>query len=156
MFSYRNPSLDPPDGWRFDHEETGMKVYASSAENLRIKTTAFLKTNNFPVPIDLRQVIARQTCARAPEFCLSTEPPSLADKAREFTAAMRNWVRYRMPVVSQEVFEERQRICEGCELYGGVRTFGFIGCGKCGCTGLKLWLASEKCPLPGPRWKATV
>lgn len=155
MFVYKRPEMVPPGGgWLYIHAETGTKITSSSAENLVIKAKKWHKDNNFPVPVDFAQIIATQVCARCPEFCYSTEPPTAADKAREFAVAASRWIKQRAPVVSEEVFLERKEKCESCELYGGTRTFGFIGCGKCGCTGLKLYLATEKCPLPEPRWKA--
>lgn len=140
--------------WTYTHAETGTKMTASSFENLLIKAKAWHRTNNFPIPHDFGQIIAEQICAVAPDFCYSTEPPTLAEKLRTVAAAMKNWIRQRAPIASAEVILERQSICESCELFGGVRSVGFVSCGRCGCTGLKVYLATEKCPLPEPRWKA--
>lgn len=156
MFFYKHPSYVPPGGgWLYVHQETGTRIEESSVENLLIAARNWHRMNSYPVPVDFAQVIAQQVCARCPEFCGSTEPPTATDKAMEFASAAIHWIRQKAPVVSLEVFQERQSKCESCELYGGARTFGFIGCGKCGCTGLKLYLATSTCPLDEPRWKAT-
>lgn len=54
-------------------------------------------------------------------------------------------------LVADEVLEERRDICMGCE-FNGERTNGGIRCMKCGCSGLKLELATEACPDDPPRW----
>lgn len=154
MVSFRNPSLDPPGGWVYLHQESSTKVYASSFANLVVKSRAFHKTNNFPIPHDFNQVIAKQICDKIPEFCISSEPPTLAEMAREFAIAAARWINQKSPVVSHEVFRERLSICEVCPLFGGIRVLGLIGCGRCGCTSLKLYDPASVCPLPEPRWKA--
>jgi hypothetical protein len=154
MVEFKNPHIDPPGSWFFVHPETGDKIAASSFANLVTKSKAWMVTNNFPVPRDLNQIIAQQICDRVPNFCISSEPPTFADKAREFAAAAVNWVRQGMRHVSHEVFEERLAQCQACPLYGGAKTLGLHGCGRCGCTSLKLYAPESKCPLPEPRWKA--
>lgn len=154
MVSFRNPSIDPPGGWFFVHPETQTKIYASSFQNLVTKTKAWMETNHFPVPRELNQVIAQQVCDRVPGFCISSEPPTVADMAREFAQASAHWIKQKAPVVSNEVFQERLSTCKACELFGGVRVFGLTACGRCGCTSLKLYMKTTSCPLPEPRWKA--
>lgn len=51
------------------------------------------------------------------------------------------------------VVAERRGICLPCE-FNGHRDSGGIRCEKCGCAGLKLELATERCPLDPPRWSA--
>ena len=50
--------------------------------------------------------------------------------------------------VSAEVYEARLATCRACEAYDATQA----RCTKCGCGGLKLGLATEKCPLG--KWKA--
>lgn len=54
--------------------------------------------------------------------------------------------------VEPAVYRERLEICRSCQFNSqapsGVR------CTKCGCGGLKLELATERCPLDPPRWQA--
>lgn len=152
MKYFLEPNWVPPNGgWSFIHAESGRTIVSSSYPNLVIKTREFLKGNNYPVPSGLEQIIANQICERAPMACGDTEPPTWADRAREFADAAFKWAK-RGRVVSHETYEHRLQTCQSCELFGGVRYFGFIGCGKCGCTMLKLWSPDSKCPLETPRW----
>jgi hypothetical protein len=48
-------------------------------------------------------------------------------------------------MVGQEEFNRRVDICMGCE-FNGARPHG-VHCLKCGCGGMKLQLATEKCPI---------
>jgi hypothetical protein len=50
--------------------------------------------------------------------------------------------------VPPETYRDRLALCQSCESYDRIRA----RCSKCGCTGLKLELATEKCPLDPPRW----
>ncbi|APW60494.1 hypothetical protein [Paludisphaera borealis] len=51
--------------------------------------------------------------------------------------------------VDQVEFDRRHSICEGCEHFDAAQD----RCRSCGCmTNLKLWMASEHCPLPEPKW----
>lgn len=47
-----------------------------------------------------------------------------------------------------EVIGRRRAICEACEFFDHSQA----RCRKCGCTGLKLDLATERCPLEPPKW----
>ncbi len=152
MKFFLEPNMVPPHGgWLFIHAESGRRIETSSYPNLVIKVREFLKGNNYPVPQGLEQIIAEQVCERAPEACGTTEPPTWADRARSFANSAKKWAK-RGGVVSHETYEHRIQVCQACELFGGVLPGGYLGCGKCGCTTLKLWLPTEKCPLNPPRW----
>jgi hypothetical protein len=51
-------------------------------------------------------------------------------------------------LVSAEERDRRQAICDACPEYDAAAR----RCRKCGCGGLKLSLATERCPLPEPKW----
>lgn len=51
--------------------------------------------------------------------------------------------------VTPAVYYERLALCRGCVFHDLARG----ACTKCGCGGLKLELATEECPLPGPEKK---
>jgi hypothetical protein len=52
--------------------------------------------------------------------------------------------------VSAEVLEQRRGICRACPYHDAARD----RCRKCGCSGIKLTLATESCPDVPPRWSA--
>ena len=57
------------------------------------------------------------------------------------------WATAGFPIVSGEGLAERKRICAECEFWN-AGAFGGLGrCGKCGCSGVKLRMATSRCPL---------
>ena len=75
---------------------------------------------------------------------LAPAPPSLAEMALSFEAAMKRWKAAGFPVVSQADYRERATVCEGCKNW---RPGIFAGCRLCRCSKLKLWLGTEGCRL---------
>lgn len=56
------------------------------------------------------------------------------------------WAKAGFPIVSGEDFEKRKGICVECE-HWNADAFGGLGrCGRCGCSGVKLRLATSRCP----------
>lgn len=110
------------------------------------------KANNLPDIIGLEQKIIDYICQEEPDYCASTEPPTMAEKARNFSRAMVDWVANGFKVITHEQFEERQSICNQCPYWRGESMLGYGSCAKCGCSGLKLYLPSQSCP--DGRWKA--
>jgi hypothetical protein len=82
---------------------------------------------------------------------------SLLTKVRRLGVALKRWQAAGRPVVSRETARERAAICQGCEYWRAGGNFGLGECRApgCGCTRLKIWLATEKCPHPaGAKWPA--
>ena len=73
--------------------------------------------------------------------------PTLTDLLANFTGAMARWASSGFPLVTKETFDARFATCSACEHWAGKT------CRKCGCTKLKLWLATERCPLD--KWSHT-
>ena len=81
--------------------------------------------------------------------------PTVADMASHLELALRAWTKAGFPTVTAEQYKERALICEKCPLWDGLARFGLGKCKACGCTGLKRWLATERCTHPqGSRWPA--
>lgn len=56
------------------------------------------------------------------------------------------WAKAGFPIVSGADLAERKGICVECE-HWNAGAFGGLGrCGKCGCSGVKLRLATSRCP----------
>lgn len=77
------------------------------------------------------------------------EEPTTAELASNFAGAMVRWASAGFPTVSREVYEQRGAVCGSCQHWDGEARGGLGKCNHpgCGCTKLKRWLASEKCPL---------
>ena len=78
--------------------------------------------------------------------------PSWVDLIFRFSSATAQWAAAGFPVVSGDVFKARLRSCRACPWWKRWR------CTQCGCAGVKLWLATEQCPLPEneKRWRAII
>jgi len=70
--------------------------------------------------------------------------PSISSMASNFTSSMAKWVGAGFKTVDEELYNKRLLTCRECEHW---KEAGIGRCMKCGCAGIKLWLATEKCPI---------
>lgn len=105
--------------------------------------------NNIPVR-HMEQQVIDQLCESQPDWCEDVDPagkPTPLELAARFARAMVDWARDGCRVLAKEKYQARRDICEGCQYWRGEGTLTGTGrCGKCGCAGLKLFLATERCP----------
>lgn len=157
------PTQDPPGGWRWTHPETGQKIHGGNYSDLCGLVRQFLGNNSFPIPLDLNQriledlndEIQRDMIARglpAYPFLKDTQPPSIVERVAKFGHAAAQWAKQGFHVVSQEKLEAREAICHVCPHWNGSSYYGLGSCSFCGCSGLKLYVETEKCPLTPPKW----
>ena len=80
---------------------------------------------------------------------------NIIDKAKGFGTAMVNWAAQdKFARTTDEEFAFRRRECNACS-YWVPEAFNGIGqCKLCGCTGLKLYIPSSRCPHNPPKWEA--
>jgi hypothetical protein len=82
-----------------------------------------------------------------------TEPPRpyppILEQASSLFRSARDWVKSGFKLAPKAVPAERLAICESCEKWDLVQR----RCRACGCTSLKPWAASSRCPLPEPKWR---
>jgi hypothetical protein len=91
--------------------------------------------------------------ARQPEYPeyppLATQAGNALKAAGRVVAAAVKGEPIRVPL---PVYYDRLEVCRACE-FNGERPAG-VHCMKCGCGGMKLELATEKCPIDKwPRWE---
>lgn len=72
--------------------------------------------------------------------------PGPLDMLKSFAVASSRWADAGFPVVSEEEHAERVEICNSCPEWEAGARFGAGKCRVCGCTKLKRWLATERCP----------
>lgn len=165
MIEPANPNEVPPGGWRWLHPETGHTIAAGNCDELLRGVRTFLSNNNFPIQRELGQQILRDLDEAIQEdmhkrglppypLLKTTEKPTITQMARMFAYAAGQWAASGFRHVSQEVYQARLESCEGCYHWQGESAFGYGRCGKCGCSGLKLFMATTRCPLEPPRWSA--
>ena len=80
---------------------------------------------------------------------------NIMDKTKNLGVSIVNWATTdRFARVSDEQFAERKAICTACPFWDG-EGFNHLGkCKLCGCSGLKLYIPSAKCPAVPQRWAA--
>ena len=80
---------------------------------------------------------------KAPEVCpFEITEISLPKKIQTFFVAAKNWVTSGFPILKDEEFLIRKKICRKCEFWKAGK------CKKCGCsTDFKMRMATERCPI---------
>jgi hypothetical protein len=73
--------------------------------------------------------------------------PTIPEMAANFASAIAHWTKAGFPVVPKTEFDRRLAICDACEFWDPVARLGYGKCHVCGCTTLKHWLGTSKCPL---------
>jgi len=74
--------------------------------------------------------------------------PKLIDKAANLTKALGTWAKSGFKVADKKTIKLRKSACELCKFWKHDGNMGLGKCNheKCGCTKIKWWLATEKCP----------
>jgi len=151
------PNQVPPGGnYRYVQPETGMEFLGQTPGVVFKKVREHRIANNIPVR-HLEQQVVDQFCAAQPDRCEDVDPdsgqPTPLEKAKRFALAMGRWAASGFKVADDATYRERVAICEGCQYWRGEGNEPGTGrCGKCGCSGLKLCLATERCPEG--KWEA--
>lgn len=157
----KNRSQVPPGGkCRYQDPDTGVVLQHPYYERLKAMAHQHRVVRGLSIPHDWEAVFDREFCRATPSACLEVpdgkteKQPGLFELAGRFTAAMARWALSGFPVVGYEVFKQRYRTCAGdedgtprCPEFKTFKPFGFAKCGQCGCASVKLYLATEKCPL---------
>lgn len=74
--------------------------------------------------------------------------PTLLQLSSNFSKAVFAWAKGGFKIVSKDEFDRRLGVCRQCPLWDEKGYAGWGRCrhGKCQCTMIKHWLATEKCP----------
>ena len=75
----------------------------------------------------------------------------LSEMVAGFVKTTAEWLACGAPVVSPEQYKERAQLCLDCEFFDPEAFAGKGRCTKCGCSGVKLYLATAACPID--KWK---
>ncbi len=75
--------------------------------------------------------------------------PKLIDQAANLTKALSKWAKSGFKVANKKTISIRKSNCESCEFWKHNGNMGLGKCNhaECGCTKVKWWLESEKCPV---------
>jgi len=138
----------PPGGWTYTIE-SGTSFRGTTLERLVDEVREYYFTNDQLPPKDLDMLIQDQICSKIPDAeakCYDATPPTFGELIKRAGTALVNFSRSGFEVVPDEVLVERRAICLECPLWKGESFFGVGRCGACGCSGFKLYAASERCP----------
>ncbi len=145
------PNQVPPGGnYRYVQPETGMEFLGQTIGVVFMKVRKHRVANNLPIR-HLEQEVIDSFCASQPDWCEDVDPntgkPTLLEMAARFSRAMVDWARGGCAVLPQERFQARRDICDACEHWRRDGThIGTGRCGRCGFSGLNLFMATERCP----------
>ena len=144
---------DPNDGWTFAHPY--YKRVVLMAHEHRV-------ANNLSIPHDWETWVEQRICEATPGACVELDNapisahPSKMEMATHFAGAMFRWLKSGFKITSWETFDARMTQCRGDAAAGIPRCpyfhtssggWNFVHCEKCGCSKLKLFVSSERCPI---------
>lgn len=88
---------------------------------------------------------------------MKNEKPSISDQASGLIKSTIDWAtKDKFNTVSPEIFSKRKEICLNCDKWDKNGFNGIGNCKVCGCSVVKLYIPSAKCPLIPPKWSAIV
>jgi len=149
MMRPKNPDT-PPRGlqWNWVCEESGYKISHIHRDECRKMAREYCIRNNYPIGSNWEVQFDDNICRNTYDGvnCIDSEPPTLAQRLVKFSQAMAQWGKAGFPLATPEVVEQRKSTCEVCYYYSGSSSLLKIGCKKCGCSGVALYLETQKCP----------
>lgn len=75
------------------------------------------------------------------------QEPGTGEVLSNFFSSVRESVKTGFRRVSAEKHQERLDICAQCRFWRPSAFMGMGKCKKCGCSGVKLWLSTSRCPI---------
>lgn len=82
----------------------------------------------------------------------SNASPAIAPPAQSLLHAVREWIAAGAPLVPDHILADRKTTCASCPHWQPHAYAGLGRCTHCGCSSLKLHLATAACPIG--RWSA--
>lgn len=147
MLTILQPDHVPPGGWAFRDPRTDFLIKHNNLENLFNLATRHRMANNLTISIEeFTQVVCASTqgggCSEG------TALPGLMVQAQNLVSDMVQWAKSGFAMAPDDLLAERVAVCETCEHWGGRRGDSLVKgrCRLCGCNGIKLALATSKCP----------
>jgi hypothetical protein len=77
------------------------------------------------------------------------QEPRITESAKFLTKSLKQWAKAGFPVADKQTVKARKQSCINCGFWNAEARMGLGKCThqKCGCTKIKWWLATEKCPI---------
>jgi hypothetical protein len=154
MMTPKSMSHVPPGGyWVYIDPETKKDIRHPYYAQCSINAIEHRKANNLPIGSNWDEDFAANVCSHAATgVCVDETPVRVLDMMSTFARAAYFWAKSGFACVTDEQHAERKATCSACPYWQGESYFGYGKCSKCGCSALKLFWKSEKCPID--KWKA--
>lgn len=160
MLRPKNPGAVPPGGiCRYKDPDAGFIVSHPYYDQVKAQAKDGRNKRGLQIPFNWDAFFDEQFCKATPTACVEVPDapvetsPNWAQLAISFGTSIFRWVASGGGVVPWETFKQRYRQCTGdadlprCPKFTTFRGTGITKCGSCGCSSLKLWLPSERCPI---------
>lgn len=147
MLVITNPTHVPPGGaFRAIHPDSKQEFRHHTVDGVFQKYNSHCRANNWPEATmrDVELNICEHTKAN---ICEESESPTFGQMAANLFHDAFEWAKAGFPA-SKAAVDARLPICHACPYWRGGTggSFFSIGCGKCGCSGLKLAVHTTVCP----------
>lgn len=141
--------IDPDEGFTVAHPYWDFCKARAKDERIR---------RGLPIPWDWDAMFERQFCKATPKGCYEIPDapvetaPNWIQLGLEFGRSIVRWVANGARLVSWDTFKARYVQCTGddttprCPHFTKFASTGLTKCGACGCSSVKLFLATESCP----------
>lgn len=142
-------TVPPGGGFRYRDPDSGVLLKHPYYRQLRAQAREHRMANNLPIGLLWDEQFDAAVCSEMPDVCDDTRSESemtMPEKASLFAKSMVNWALSGFKVLSHEDYDARLTICKACPYWKWERR-RFVACSKCGCSRLKLFIATVNCPI---------
>lgn len=145
----KDAAIVPPGQFQMVHPISGARFRKHYVEGVQAMYLEHCEANGYPIPSQQEMIEIICKSSPAPQLCYDSDEPPFVEKARTFLSDLGRWALSGFKVTTQEQLDARLEVCQACPYWGGTTGGQLVSsrCGKCGCSGLKLALATSKCPL---------
>lgn len=151
MLTIRDPRKPPDGGGQFIYvdPDSGTTFRHHTPEHLLVMARKHRQSNGYAMCSTWNQEFVDNVCAHSPgDTCVDDQPPTLAEKIVSVGKALHDAAisgfKCRSAEEIQAIVDEH---CSTCQYFGGIKGIFHVACNKCGCSKLKLHLASSHCPV---------
>lgn len=148
MLVITEPNHVPPGGaFRAIHPESRVEFRHHTINGVWEKYNSHCRANNYPEAT--KQQVVDNICANTKaNICHDSDKPTLAQQASSLVKSLSDWASTGFQI-SKELAQTRIAFCEACPYWSGLTGGSYLAgsCGKCGCTGVKLMLSGQSCPI---------
>jgi hypothetical protein len=148
MMRLKHRNKVPPGGYfAWKCPKHGTIIKRPSMMRIEMAVKPYCAANKLPQLT--KEEIEANVCEQMPDLCYDYDAPPLARQAYNAAMELGKWAAHKFEVADKPLLEQRLSICGKCRFWSGVEGGPLIKgrCGKCGCSGVKLGMATSRCPI---------